>query len=352
MEPREDQIFDPDGDVVLILGGASVSNASITDDTLPEQNNEAEAPFPCQQHDETESSDTFEAKVSSKHLILASRVFRAMFNGNFREAVELHKQEVSKVPLPDDNPDAMVVLLNIVHGLNKQVPRKIGETLFLDIVTLIDKYEFHEAAYVFTDIWFGDLWKWTEKAPPHLFHWIYICWVLRKGYDFTNLTRTAILESQSGLGQSDAGPCPAFIITKVESQRLALVSACLARLTDTLGRYEIPMQQCRTNKDCDALVLGSLIQKLKPLGLFPVPLPDAPTMSVKELSSFFRGLEIRTLCQAMGMYAAGGSCGRLSKNLQDIAPQIQPELFGLARLGGVCGLGIESFAQTKSPGPP
>ncbi|KAK5204189.1 hypothetical protein LTR41_010161 [Exophiala xenobiotica] len=348
MEPRKDQIFDPDGDVVLILGGASVSNASITDDTLPEENNEAEGPVPCQQHDETKSSDTFEAKVSSKHLILASRVFRAMFNGNFREAVELHKQEVSKVPLPDDNPDAMVVLLNIVHGLNKQVPRKIGETLFLDIVTLIDKYEVHEAAYLFTDIWFEDL-KWTEKTPPNLFDWIYICWVLTKASEFTNLTGTAILESQSGVGQSYTGPCPTFIVAKVESERLALVSACLVRLTDMLGRYKKPMQRCRHIEHCDALVLGSVIQRLQPRGLFPVPPPHAPTTSVKELSSFFRGLEIRTFCQLINSYGSFERCGGLTKTWQDIAPKLETSFSGT---GGVGGLDIDSFSRTKPPSLP
>ncbi|KAK5219157.1 hypothetical protein LTR72_008339 [Exophiala xenobiotica] len=346
MAPWEDQIFDPDGDVVLILGGASVSNASITDDTLPDtpmQNSEAESPSPCQQHDETNECDSFEAKVSSKHLILASRVFRAMFNGNFREAVDLHKQEVSKVALPDDNPDALVTLLDIVHGLNRQVPRKFTETQFLDIVMLIDKYELHEATYLFTDIWFQHLWKWTEKTPPNLFDWIYICWVLTKASEFKNLTRTAILESQSDLGQSYTGPCPTFIVQKVESERLALVSACLVRLTHMLGRYETPMQQCKADKDCDAQVLGSLIQKLKPLGLFPVPLPHAPTaptMSVKELSSLFHELKIRTLCQLS--YNHSPPCRRVGDSLQDIAPE----------LGGVRGLGIGSFARTKSPGPP
>jgi hypothetical protein len=106
------------------------------------------------------------------------------------------------------------------------------------------------------------------------------------------------------------------------------------------------MQQCRLNENCDALVLGSLIQRLKPLGLFPVPLPHAPTMSVKELSSFFRGLEIRTLCQLNNSFATYERCPGLNKTLQNIAPQLEPELFVF---GWVRGLGIESFAQTKSP---
>ncbi|KIW59466.1 hypothetical protein PV05_03913 [Exophiala xenobiotica] len=185
MKAQKEKIFDPDGDVLLILRPTCFLFGT----------------------------DSLEAKVSSRHLILASRVFRAMFNGNFREAAELRSQEVTKVPLPDDNPNAMVILLNIVHGLNGQVPTKISETFFLDIIMLIDKYELYEAAYVFTDIWFGYLWKWTESPPPRLFHWIHICWVLRRASEFKSLTQTAILESQSGLGQSDTGPCPAFIVS-------------------------------------------------------------------------------------------------------------------------------------------
>jgi hypothetical protein len=109
------------------------------------------------------------------------------------------------------------------------------------------------------------------------------------------------------------------------------------------------MQQCRKSENCDALVLGSLIQRLKPLGLFPVPLPHAPTMSVKELSSFFRGLEFRTLCQLTDSFATYERCGGLNKILQDIAPQLEPSFFGT---GGVGGLIIKYFSRTNPPGLP
>ncbi|KAK7887300.1 hypothetical protein LTR67_009720 [Exophiala xenobiotica] len=263
-----------------------------------------------------------------------------MFNGGFREAVELHSQEVNKVlvPLPDDNPDAMVILLNIVHGLSRHVPRKINETSFLDVVMLIDKYEFHEAAYVFTDIWFEALWKWTENPPPpvgapprpRLFDWIYICWVLRKASEFTDLTKIAIMESRSGLGQSDTGPCPAFIVAKIESQRLVLVNKYL------IIHYKAIVHSY-DDKVYNAWLQSSLFKKMEQIGLYPPPEPTTLTMSLNELS-----LHVRYFSLEFEVHEHR-SCGGVSKKLQEITSPLDKQ---------IRGLDMASFSQANPPSLP
>jgi hypothetical protein len=75
---------------------------------------------------------------------------------------------------------------------------------FLQVVILIDKYEFHEVAEVFTDMSFEFLWKAIPRnSSPDLAHWIYICWVLRKEPEFKTLTRIAQYEKRSRFEDGD-----------------------------------------------------------------------------------------------------------------------------------------------------
>lgn len=62
-----------------------------------------------------------------------------------------------EVPLIEDNAPAMLTILAIVHGLTRRVPRKVDKNLLVQVAISIDKYEFHEIAEVYTDMWFQDL---------------------------------------------------------------------------------------------------------------------------------------------------------------------------------------------------
>jgi len=151
-----------------------------------------------------DSDEKIEVRVSSKHLVLASQVFRVMLEGSFLEGRKSDAQELKRVPLPDDDADAMLLLLSIVHGLTRRVPRRIKNHLFLNVVILIDKYQLNEATEICTDIWFDVLWK---SVPQNLYqdlaNWIYSCWVLRKEEEFKNLTRLAQFERGSRFEDGD-----------------------------------------------------------------------------------------------------------------------------------------------------
>jgi hypothetical protein len=175
-------------------------------------------------------------RASSRHLALASKVFRVMFDGDFSEGVASAKDGPLTLTLPDDDAEAMTVLLSIVHGLNKRVPRKIERELFVKIAILIDKYELHEVAEVWTELWFDDLrmrMKETtpssssqvpsrhpggksQPSPSELNDWIYLCWVFRHEFEFHGLTRKAMMDS--GRYYEDRGlPVPEMVGGKVAS---------------------------------------------------------------------------------------------------------------------------------------
>ena len=66
-----------------------------------------------------------------------------MFGGKFHEGFKPGCQHLTTAPLPEDNVNAMLLLLSITHGPAKRVPQNQYTYVHL-VVILIDKYEFHE----------------------------------------------------------------------------------------------------------------------------------------------------------------------------------------------------------------
>jgi hypothetical protein len=127
--------------------------------------------------------------VSSKHLALASSVFAAMLYGGFKESIDLSSDGKISVPLPDDDVGAFTILLDIIHGRNRRVPRKMELSMLTKLSILVDKYALHEVAEVFSNIWIEDLSKgllgasWKEEHD-----WLCISWVFRDNRLFNNIT--------------------------------------------------------------------------------------------------------------------------------------------------------------------
>ena len=85
---------------------------------------------------------TKELHVSSKILTLASEFFKTMFKPNFREgSTPRSPANPLRVPLPDDDPEALHMILSIIHfSLTKDAKPKSIDHL-LNAAILCDKYD-------------------------------------------------------------------------------------------------------------------------------------------------------------------------------------------------------------------
>ncbi|KAF8544185.1 hypothetical protein BDD12DRAFT_101830 [Trichophaea hybrida] len=86
--------------------------------------------------------------VASQILWTTSRVFRAMFgpNSNFQEAVKIRRSRIlgfppALVPLEDDDPTALELVLATLHHRNDLLPDKIPFEQLVNIAAIVDKYE-------------------------------------------------------------------------------------------------------------------------------------------------------------------------------------------------------------------
>lgn len=139
-------------------------------------------------------------RVSSRHLILVSSVFERLLKGAFAESHSLRSTGTLEIRLPEDAPKAFEIILNIIHGHTKKVPRKVAIELLTQICVLVDKYRFDEVAMIFTDMWFENL----RRSSPvsftmRLLSWICVSWVLRKEEMFKRVTKLAVSESDDHL---------------------------------------------------------------------------------------------------------------------------------------------------------
>lgn len=158
-------------------------------------------------------------RVSSKHLILASATFReALGSDEFSESRTLQTKGDVVVPLPDEDPDAMVILLHIIHGLTRKVPRQVNLEMLSRLAFVVNHRQMHEAVELFSDGWIESLKR--DHLPgsytPEVLSWLYVFWVFQKEDDFRKMSQIIERESDHSL-KDRAGastPIPASIISE------------------------------------------------------------------------------------------------------------------------------------------
>lgn len=135
--------------------------------------------------------------VSSKHLILTSAIFKTMLSPDtFFEGRSLQHRGNVVIPLEDD-PNSLVILMNIIHGMTRKVPRTVTLDTLTMLAHLVSYYHLHEVVELFSDTWIANLKhkSFPTSYSPEVIPWLFISWVFKKGNEFEKLT--CILEHES-----------------------------------------------------------------------------------------------------------------------------------------------------------
>jgi hypothetical protein len=115
--------MDPDGDLILRVGSDSAANNTYF-------------------------------KVCSAALRRNSPVFKAMLYGLWAESKPQNDSETQwLVSLPDEEPSAMRVILDIVHGNFDKVPYCPWEPVLYEVVVLADKYDMFKCLIPWAEYW-------------------------------------------------------------------------------------------------------------------------------------------------------------------------------------------------------
>ncbi|RDW58687.1 hypothetical protein BP6252_13163 [Coleophoma cylindrospora] len=158
-------------------------------------------------------------RVSSKHLILASATFRRCLGSDeFLEGRTLQTTGNVVIQLVDEDPDSMVIILCIIHGLTRKVPRQVNLETLTKLAFVVNHRQIHEAVEPFSDIWIENLKRGPLSSSyiPEVLSWLFIFWVFQKEDGFRQMSQ--ILECESDHRLEDevhtGTPIPASIISE------------------------------------------------------------------------------------------------------------------------------------------
>ncbi|RKL04601.1 hypothetical protein BFJ68_g10996 [Fusarium oxysporum] len=199
---------------------------------------------------------------SKKHLTLASRRAAKLFSSQFKEAsVEsdgLYHWKFEGI----FNAEAFELVLKIIHGKTRDVPRNVKLDLLADIATIVDDLECHEAVAFFSTNWlFGWPVGWPsteELRDKPLAQLILASFVFEHASLFQTYTKMAIRHNIDVISTYEL-PIRADVSENLQTKILAGKVGC--------------------NEACRAMLLGSLLQGMKKSGVYPRPSPPFPKLS-------------------------------------------------------------------------
>jgi hypothetical protein len=162
-------------------------------------------------------------RVSSRHLMLASPwIRRALTKDAWSESNRHEVDGLFHITAEDWDEDSFLILLNILHLRNRQVPRTVTLEMLAKIAVLVDYYECGEAIELFTDMWITSLTKGTKIPSIHnrdLVLWIWISWVFNLSDCFERATAVAIKQSDEGIRSLDL-PLPTKVIGRLHTSQI------------------------------------------------------------------------------------------------------------------------------------
>ncbi|KAE8370401.1 hypothetical protein BDV27DRAFT_119707 [Aspergillus caelatus] len=291
-------------------------------------------------------------RVSSKHLTLASSYFRQRL---VPETADHRPVEKDVVPACVEDVDALLIMLDIIHGQTRKVPRLISFKKLFMIAVLVEHYECVEAMEAFAEVWTENL---KGEIPlvysEDLVKWIGIAWIFRLESLFQKTTRTAIRRCTGPISAMDV-PIPLALIgewlsytplsnvhlvpsidandiaepEEIEYSRQSTVDDIVDRLFRRINWELMPDTNLYCCGDCDAMILGALVRQLKIHELYPLPLPPFRGISVDFLLQ-----TLTTLPEPRCYELVHSICGKLSKchlmpKAKDLVEKVDKEVTGL-----------------------
>jgi hypothetical protein len=127
--------IDPQGDLLMQLVRFPKPEVEEDED---EENVEDDDEMDVEEGEDEDKEEVKDQAVhfrcSSRHMILASPCFRSMLDSDsFSEGSTLRSEGSVEIPFPEDNPDAFLIILRIIHGMTRQVPREVDLEMLTEI---------------------------------------------------------------------------------------------------------------------------------------------------------------------------------------------------------------------------
>ncbi|KAG6037850.1 hypothetical protein E4U40_002062 [Claviceps sp. LM458 group G5] len=285
-------------------------------------------------HEEKSDQNEVEFRLSSRHLALASPVFKTMLNGFWKESAPLSDQSNRSAkplsPLQNDSncqvryelaatewgAEDFLLLMNIVHCQSIKVPYSIDLERLGRMSVLVDYYQCQEATQFFASLWIDKL---SGSLPTtygrDCVTWIFVSWVFSRSNIFEKMTQVAIRTCEGGLGTINL-PFPPMLLSMVtphlhDLSKLMCFAAVMEQKRDhfitmifaLLGLTCKHLREGRRGCDfeCTSMLLGSLLRGMDKNELYGACSAERAKSAVLSLKS-----GTRYVCTSVysGIYSA------------------------------------------------
>ncbi|KAI3537971.1 hypothetical protein CSPX01_09768 [Colletotrichum filicis] len=234
--------------------------------------------------------------VSSRHLALASRYFSTKLSGPWIEASVRVIDGCYHMEATDWDPEALLILMQIIHGKTRSVPRQVDFEMLAKLAVLVDYYDCHEVIEVFYSLWIEPL----REDLPSLYCrdsvlWLLISHVFREDAIFKDMTGLAVLQSADPI-QTMELPIPSIVVDLVDWRRQDAVEFIFGVLRNLLDAFRYDTAGC--DFTCSSVLFGALTKEMDRYELLdPKPVKPYQGYSIEDTEKIvrsFRSPEWRT----------------------------------------------------------
>ena len=146
------------------------------------------------------SASGLRIKASSKHLILASRVFKNKLHHANAKTSTQSDGRIHLTLSEGFNPKAVSIVLNAIHSRGSKVPRTIDVETLAQIALFVDRFQLYDAVEVYADRWIAKLEDQLGEAYDRdLVLWIFVSHVFRRSDLFQAATKVAVAHTNGPL---------------------------------------------------------------------------------------------------------------------------------------------------------
>ncbi|KAF5589818.1 uncharacterized protein FSUBG_11020 [Fusarium subglutinans] len=192
----------------------------------------------------------FRILVSGKHLELASPVFKTMVTGPFAEG-RADASGFHLITASDWDPEAFKIILTIMHGYNRDVPRSLSLEMLVKVAMIVNYYDCLESVELYTDVWLEGLSQKLIEAP-----------------DF---------------------PIPDSVLKEIDIARQSALAEIFSGIYELLDRLQ-EEQEC--SFECSSMLLGILTKELSKHGiLYPRNGPPFDGFSIEGSKEMIKRLK-------------------------------------------------------------
>ncbi|KAL1987241.1 hypothetical protein VTN96DRAFT_4573 [Rasamsonia emersonii] len=150
-----------------------------------------------------------------------------MLTGRFAESETLRTSGSVTIKLDDDDQEAMLILMRIIHGKFYSVSAVVDFNTLKRIAILVDKYSLHETVHYFINGWVNGI-RMPTITVEDLKTWLCISWVFDLPQKFQTMSRSWLLDSQFSFNAPGL-PIPAQVVAQLNSRRKNTIAQIMDR---------------------------------------------------------------------------------------------------------------------------